>query len=262
MTAIRLIACLLSGWASACVAAYAQVELLRNPGFEHVPGAFVGQGLVPSEWLVLYESPDTYSSDGSYGLHPADYGNFTDVQAHQGIRWVAGWSAAIETFGQMLTNPLVPGHSYRLTAFLHTAVRGDLANAGTYRIDLRQSGSEVGLVVGEFPSVSSPSDWEFRTLTFTAPPEANTHPILAFVPIKSGAGECYPGCDDVSLVDLTQSPGDANGDGCVDDADLTAVILDFGFPPSGANGDTDFNDDGIVDDADITIVIMNFGMGC
>lgn len=56
--------------------------------------------------------------------------------------------------------------------------------------------------------------------------------------------------------------GDASGDGCVDDGDLTSVILDYGGPPSGSNGDTDVNNDGVVDDADITIVILNFGFGC
>lgn len=56
--------------------------------------------------------------------------------------------------------------------------------------------------------------------------------------------------------------GDTNGDGCVDDADLTAVILDFGAPPSGNNGDTDVDNSGEVDDADITVVILKFGNGC
>lgn len=55
--------------------------------------------------------------------------------------------------------------------------------------------------------------------------------------------------------------GDTNGDGCVDDADLTAVILDFGTT-GGDNGATDVNDDGIVDDADITEVVLRHGTGC
>lgn len=57
--------------------------------------------------------------------------------------------------------------------------------------------------------------------------------------------------------------GDVDGNGCVDDADLTAVILDYGAPESGNNGNTDVdNSGGDVDDADITIVILKFGNGC
>lgn len=70
------------------------------------------------------------------------------------------------------------------------------------------------------------------------------------------------------IVDLTTTVagtprilGDTNADCCVDDADLTAVILDYGAS-GGTNGQTDMNGDSLVDDADITIVILNFGLGC
>lgn len=41
-------------------------------------------------------------------------------------------------------------------------------------------------------------------------------------------------------------------------ADLTAIILDYGTT-GAVNGKTDLNGDGLVDDADLTIVILNFG---
>ncbi len=50
--------------------------------------------------------------------------------------------------------------------------------------------------------------------------------------------------------------GDVNGDDVIDDADLLAVLFDFGrtdSPPSDINGN------GIVDDADLLIVLFNFG---
>lgn len=53
-------------------------------------------------------------------------------------------------------------------------------------------------------------------------------------------------------------PGDLNGDGCVDDADLLTVLFAFG----GSNPLADVNGDGIVDDADLLIVLFNFGNGC
>ena len=53
-------------------------------------------------------------------------------------------------------------------------------------------------------------------------------------------------------------PGDVNGDGCVDDADLLIVLFNFG----NAGGQGDVNNDNIVDDADLLIVLFNFGAGC
>lgn len=55
--------------------------------------------------------------------------------------------------------------------------------------------------------------------------------------------------------------GDTNGDCCVDDQDLTAMILDYGTS-GGLNGQTDADRSGTVDDADLTIAILNFGAGC
>jgi probable HAF family extracellular repeat protein len=55
--------------------------------------------------------------------------------------------------------------------------------------------------------------------------------------------------------------GDVDANGCVDDADLLAVLFNFGN--SGNNlGREDTNCDGVVDDADLLIVLFNFGSGC
>lgn len=54
--------------------------------------------------------------------------------------------------------------------------------------------------------------------------------------------------------------GDVNGDGCVDDADLLAVLFAFGC--SEGCGPEDLNCDGVVDDADLLLVLFNFGSGC
>jgi photosystem II stability/assembly factor-like uncharacterized protein len=54
--------------------------------------------------------------------------------------------------------------------------------------------------------------------------------------------------------------GDVDGNGCVDDADLLAVLFIFG--QSGAGLPEDVNRDGIVDDADLLLVLFNFGNGC
>jgi hypothetical protein len=67
--------------------------------------------------------------------------------------------------------------------------------------------------------------------------------------------------DRVQLV-VTRAPGgaDINRDGCVDDADLLAVL--FAFGQTGSNLAEDINCDGVVDDADLLSVLFAFGSGC
>jgi uncharacterized membrane protein len=66
------------------------------------------------------------------------------------------------------------------------------------------------------------------------------------------------------LLDTQECPsqnGDVDANGCVDDADLLAVLFNFGS--SGNNlGREDTNCDGTVDDADLLQVLFNFGNGC
>jgi len=130
---------------------------------------------MPSEWLSLNVTPDTYSNDGSYGLAPSDFGNFTHATAEDGLRWVAGWSLVPEIFGQMLTTSLISGQTYMLSAYLREVVRANLANPGTYQIELWDSTnffSADKLVLGSFqPLIANQNAWELRTLTFTAPAE-------------------------------------------------------------------------------------------
>jgi len=54
-------------------------------------------------------------------------------------------------------------------------------------------------------------------------------------------------------------PGDANGDGVVDFADLSIVLGEFGQTGEGLKGD--LNGDGVVDFADLSIVLGAFGSG-
>ena len=65
--------------------------------------------------------------------------------------------------------------------------------------------------------------------------------------------------DWLDLARIGLPSGDASFDGCVDDADLLAVLYAF-----GQTGDLpeDVNDDGVVDDADLLIVLSHFGSGC
>jgi probable HAF family extracellular repeat protein len=60
----------------------------------------------------------------------------------------------------------------------------------------------------------------------------------------------------------TWRTGDANGDGCIDDADLLAVLFAFGGAGTGNTRHEDIDKDGIVDDADLLAVLFAFGQGC
>jgi probable HAF family extracellular repeat protein len=72
------------------------------------------------------------------------------------------------------------------------------------------------------------------------------------------------GRDEAFLLDTqgcASENGDVDANGCVDDADLLAVLFNFGN--SGNNlGREDTNCDGVVDDADLLIVLLNFRNGC
>ncbi|MFN4032811.1 MAG: PQQ-binding-like beta-propeller repeat protein [Fimbriimonadales bacterium] len=64
----------------------------------------------------------------------------------------------------------------------------------------------------------------------------------------------------VKIVRHVPTEGDANNDGCVDEADLLEVLFQFGQTSWGLSGD--LNRDNRVDEADLLIVLFNFSSGC
>lgn len=178
-------------------------NLFRNPSFESIPGAVFNQGILPSEWIqALGLFADTYSSDGTYGLTPDSFGNFTGATAQDGVRWVAGASfSSPERFGQILTTTLAPGSTYELSGYIRQAVRSDLAHPSTYEISLADNAAlNTNVVIGTFsPVTTNTTDWDFRTLSFVAPANAASLPVLVFTPVGP-SGLAYPGLDNVSLI--------------------------------------------------------------
>jgi hypothetical protein len=80
-----------------------------------------------------------------------------------------------------------------------------------------------------------------------------------YVRVFSGPGST----NDVQRYELrvqtvTLPTGDVDGNGCVDDADLLAILFNFG----GNDPRYDLTGDGIIDDADLLTVLFNFGSGC
>lgn len=72
--------------------------------------------------------------------------------------------------------------------------------------------------------------------------------------------EPQPGRCDADLPEgLVIFLSDVDGDGCVNDADLLQVLLNFG---AAQDGGADINGDGVVDDVDLLMVVMDLGVGC
>lgn len=187
-----------------------QANLIKNASFEDVPSSGTGQGILPNDWVNIpppTPTADTYSDDGSYGLSPSGYSNFTGVTAYDGIRWVAGWSSAgQESFGQWLDDFLIVGTDYEFSGFLHQAVRSDLNNPGGYEIYLTETPGVQTEYLGFLGSTTSASDgWAEFSFGFTATSAMASLNFLEFAPIATAGGSAYPGLDFVSL-EATSEP--------------------------------------------------------
>jgi Dockerin type I domain len=64
-----------------------------------------------------------------------------------------------------------------------------------------------------------------------------------------------------SLPDAPGKAGDTDGDGDIDDADVTQIVSRFGARAGGANYDAkaDCNSDGVIDELDLFVVGRQFG---
>lgn len=175
-------------------AAFSQ-NLLQNASFEANSGG-TGQGLMPTNWQATNVTPDTYTNDGSFGLAPSGFNNFTGVVAKDGIAWVAGSSSVQESFGQVLAMNLVAGQEYSLSAWLHQAWRTDLNNPGGYHVRLVTSTSN-DLLGSLAPTASFADGWVSRSINFVAPTTTGAQ-TLVFVPYAV-TGIAYPGIDDLNL---------------------------------------------------------------
>jgi WD40 repeat protein len=81
---------------------------------------------------------------------------------------------------------------------------------------------------------------------------------IAISPDERLIAFAQPGVVMVARNPLFTPYGDVNGDGCVDDLDLLAVLNAFGSTEIAP----DVDGDGRVDDADLLIVLFNFDTGC
>ena len=185
-------------------------NLLHNSDFEAVDDAGTAgvgvEGVLPPPWEALQVTPDTYTTDGGFGIDPSTFGNFDGVSAHSGVRWVAAWSLADERGGQPLAAPLIAGHRYLARSWLHQAVRSDLNFPGTYVLMLAEPAQLNAIDVGNWcPTTSVDAGWVERSFTFVAP-DAGSLTWLNFRPEGASGTYPYPGVDDFTLHDVTACP--------------------------------------------------------
>ena len=150
-------------------------------------------------------------------------------------------------------------------------VTGDFSQAigGTLAIELAGTASGEFDVLAVTGSASLGGSLEISELY--TPGGADTWTILtagggitgSFDTITAGYSVALANGDTELVLSLAGAllPGDANGDGCVDDLDLTALAVHWQQSTSEwSHGDFDGN--GIVNDLDLTALAVNWQQGC
>ena len=182
---------------------------------------------------------------------------------------LAGTITGSGTVGGNLTNTsatVAPGNSPGTLT-----VTGDFSQAGGGTLAIELAGTSDGeFDVLEVVGMASLGGSLDITELYT-PGGADTWTILTagggitgtFDQITAGYQVALANGDTELVLSLSGAllPGDANGDGCVDDLDLTALAVHWQQSTNlWENGD--FNGDGIVDDLDLTALAVNWQQGC
>ena len=154
-------------------------NLISDPSLELGVVNVCDQGQVPDTWFNTSGTADTYTYDCSVlpGLAADGYAHFINLPAaHDGMRFIAGWSAANETFGTSLSQPLVAGNWYDVRAWF--AASETIGGTGSYAIWLSMGPTMSGAVqVANIGASTTVGVWTEDVAHFQAP-GAFTHMIL------------------------------------------------------------------------------------
>ncbi|MEN3000599.1 MAG: hypothetical protein ABDI19_02015 [Armatimonadota bacterium] len=156
-------------------------------------------------------------------------------------------------WGRRVTNPWAPDSDFIGLRIAHNPTDN------TIELYFRHSGTGGWRLFDGFNGAVYPSG--SRQYTFIQQLLSTPGVKIGVYTDNAGGGYRDPFYFDYFETNLSVAPaGDVNADGCVDDADLLAVLFRFGN--TGDCLDEDVNLDGTVDDADLLTVLFNFGSGC
>jgi hypothetical protein len=172
---------------------------------------------------------------------------------------VAGFSTA--SINPVLNLGRLPGTPDGVSS-LNRVVGGQLMNVFGFNPDVNQSTS---LTLFSTELTIDPAAQNNSSIVVSASPASGAG-IVLYGDITSGASLRLPGAPGTTLnfTDLTivieggSCPGDTDGDGEVNLADLNLVLANFG--QNSSDGDT--NGDGVVDLSDLNVVLAAFGTSC
>jgi hypothetical protein len=233
-----------------------ETPISNNRWGENPATWFVGQTF--GEWTVTQANVDIKR----FGVFPLGAGpSYSELQCVD-----LNGSPGI---GEIIQNITIADQGvYRLHFALSGNTGVDPDSPRIVRVQLTSSAADVFDQTftwrrSDHPShdASNRPSWDVYKVDFLVP-TAGVY-TLRFTSLTQTNSLGGPLIDDVrlQLVLCVSHNGDVDTNGCVDDADLLAIL--FAFGSAGSNlGRVDVNCDGAVDDADLLIVLFNFGSGC
>lgn len=133
-----------------------------------------------------------------------------------------------------------------------------LSNARIYRFNVNSGFFVLTYVMGVNSNLVNPTGFDFVPDAGT---DCNNNQFPDNCDIAAGRSTDLNGngtpdeCESIC-------PGDVNGDGAVDLADLAILLSNFGVPGADEYGQGDLNDDEAVDLADLAFLLAHFGTPC
>lgn len=150
----------------------------------------------------------------------------------------------------------------------------DQASGGIVRLVPNTSWTEAGITFSNQPgtgnqlaSLADVSRGGNFDINVTNDVRTDTDGVVSFALVGAGAGERFhmsresPSAPRLVIYVPPACPGDANGDGVVNAADLSVLLSQFGTGVSPGSG-ADFNGDGQVNSADLSVLLGSFGAPC
>lgn len=210
-----------------------------------------------SQLLFSFED-DLHGFYGGSAILSQDTQGATHGSHSMRVEWPGGFDWLFAGFSSNLVDALQRGHLMVMditvpegglpTPWANFAVsfNDPLGWRQTYSYGVQ---SEIPLMAGTFTVAID--------LGGLTPPDPDTDWFQLNIAVNAGGGPNVIYIDNIRILRVPV-PGDVDGNGCVDDADLLAVLFAFG----NTGGPEDLNGDGTVDDIDLLEVLFNFGNGC